>query len=151
MDVSNVLATVAVLVSLFTFVLSHWHDRRMAILGRRPVLVFEYDGNRGWILRNVGSGPALNAIVAQQEDGARWFNPVRIPPLGVGSEFIPQWLGHVNTTGLGVLFDDTEGRPYSATCGNDLSRVFDGYRFGPWQEREIGRHWNHPPYRESTK
>lgn len=148
MDASDALSAIAVVVSLVTFGLSHLHDRRSAILDRRPVLVFEYGGNRGWILRNVGSGPALNPVVAQEKAGGVWFNPVRIPPLAVGTEFIPQWLSHVNTTGLGVLYDDTEGRKYSATCGNDLSRVFEGYRFGPWKEDEIGRHWDHPVYRE---
>jgi hypothetical protein len=148
MDASDILSAIAVVVSLVTFGLTHFHDRRLTVLGRRPVLVFEYDGSRGWILRNVGLGPALNPIVAQKTVGGDWFNPVRIPPLAVGGEFIPLWLRHVNTTGLGVLYDDTDGLPYSATCGNDRSRVFAGHRFGPWKEDEIGRHWNHPMYRE---
>jgi hypothetical protein len=110
-------------------------------------LVFLYDGARGWILRNVGNGPALNVLVAQKKEGT-WFNPVRVPPLSKETEFIPLWLDHVNTTGLGAIYTDSEGVWYTSTTGNDLTQVFDGLRFGPWEEPEIGRHWNHPTYVE---
>jgi hypothetical protein len=148
METRDALSAIALVVSLVTFGLNYLHSRRSLVLTRRPVMIFEYDGNRGWLLRNVGSGPALNAVVAQKKVEGTWFNPVRIPPLAAGGEFLPLWLAHVNKTGLGVLYDDTEGRKYSATCGDDLSQVFEGYQFGPWKTSEIGRHWNHPLYRE---
>lgn len=85
--ISAILSFVALIVSVFAFNLS----RRATVLGRKPVLVFEYDGNRGWILRNVGSGPALNIIVAQKQPSGAWFNPVRVPPLAKDAEFIPKW------------------------------------------------------------
>jgi hypothetical protein len=145
--VAVALSSTAVTVSLFTFALNYLHARRAVVLGRKPVLVFVYDGRTGWILRNVGSGPALNVIVAQRK-GGEWFNPVRVPPLSREAEFIPQWLGHVNTTGLGTTYTDSEGVSYTSTTGSDLSEVFDGARFGPWREKEIGRYWNHPVYQE---
>jgi hypothetical protein len=100
------------------------------------------------VLKNIGSGPALNILVAQKRVGGEWFNPVRIPPLSKDGEYIPTWLGHVNTTGLGAIYSDSEGKPYTSTCGNDLSQVFEGAKFGPWKESDIGRHWNQPLYRE---
>lgn len=146
--ISAILSATALIVSLFTFVLNYRFARRSAILGRKPVLVFEYDGNIGWTLKNVGAGPALNTIVAQKRVGGEWFNPVRVPPLAKDGHMVLTWLGHVNTTGLGATYSDFNGKPYTSTCGNDLSQVFDGTRFGPWPEAKIGRHWDHPTYAE---
>ena len=146
--ISVSLSTTALVVSLTAFALNYRHARRAAVLGRKPVLVFLYDGARGWVLKNVGNGPALNIVVAQKRVGGDWFNPVRIPPLSRDAEYVPLWLGHVNTTGLGAIYTDSEGKSYTSTCGNDLSQVFEGIRFGPWSEAEISRHWNQPLYHE---
>jgi hypothetical protein len=54
--VSAALSTIALIVSLFTFALNYRFARNAAVLGRKPVLVFEYDGNVGWLLKNVGCG-----------------------------------------------------------------------------------------------
>lgn len=143
--VAIALSTAALIVSATSFILNYRHNRRAAVLARKPVLVFECDGATGWILRNVGSGPALNILVAQQRPGAQWLNPVRIPPLSKDGKFVAKWLGHVNTTGLGALYTDFEAVAYTATCGNDLSEVSEGRRFGPWAESEIARHWDNPP------
>jgi hypothetical protein len=146
--ISAALSLVALCVSLFTFMLGYRLTRRLAILGRKPVLVFEYDGEVGWILKNVGAGPALNTTVAQKHVGGDWFNPVRVPPLAKDGKMVLGWLGHVNSTGLGSTYSDFEGKFYTSTCGNDLSRVFEGARLGQWKENQIGRHWSQPPYRE---
>ena len=115
-----------------------------------PVLVFEFDGRRGWLLRNVGNGPALNVVVAQKHvQGAKrgtWFDAVRVPPIGRDAEFTLGWLGYRGDTGLGVLYDDFAapdegGRSYTSTCGNDLNRTYVGSRFGPFTEVEIRAHW----------
>jgi hypothetical protein len=146
--ISAILAATALIVSLLTFALNYRFTRRSAVLGRKPVLVFEYDGMNGWILRNVGVGPALNILVAQKRVGGEWFNPVRVPPLSKDGQMLLRWLGHVNSTGLGATYSDFEGRAYTSTCGNDLSKVFDGPRFGPWSEDRIGQYWNQPIYVE---
>jgi hypothetical protein len=64
--------------------ISYWHNRQSAITGRKPVLTFAYDDKTGWVLQNIGNGPALNVIVAQKEIGGQWFNPVRAPPVSMG-------------------------------------------------------------------
>jgi hypothetical protein len=148
MDASTILSAVAILVSVCTFGLSFWFTWRSSIAAKRPVLVFIYDGSTGWLLRNIGGGPALNVIVAQKRVGGEWFNPVRVPPFAKDGEFAVKWLGHVNTTGLGVTYTDYENRPYTSTCGNDLSRTTQGTRFGPWPEENVGRHWQQPHYEE---
>jgi hypothetical protein len=144
----TLLSVIALLVSVVTFGLSFWFGRRSAVMAQRPVLVFVYQQGTGWILRNIGGGPALNVLVAQKKVGGEWFNPVRIPPFQKDGEFILQWLDQVNTTGLGAIYTDFEDRPYTSTCGNDLSRSFAGAQFGPWPEQAVGRHWNQPIYKE---
>ena len=146
--VSATLSLSALLVSVVTFALSYRYTRKSAVLARKPVLVFEYDGNVGWLLLNVGAGPALNVIVAQKRVGGEWFNPVRVPPLSKDGKVVLGWLNHVNTTGLGATYVDTEQLPYTSTCGNDLSKVCSGTLFGPWPEQQVGRHWNQPLYEE---
>jgi|SRR5712672_193882 len=146
--ISAVLAATALVVSVLTFALNYRYTRRATVLARKPVLVFEYDGYRGWLLRNVGAGPALNVIVAQKRVGGGWFNPVRVPPLSKDAVFVLTWLGHVNNTGLGSTYSDFEAATYTSTCGDDLSTVQEGAIFGPWNESQIGRHWKQPTYRE---
>ncbi len=146
--ITTALSLTALFVSVVTFALNYRHTRHTAVLSRKPVLIFEYDGDSGWILRNVGAGPALNVVVAQKRVGGKWFNPVRVPPLSKDGKFVLQWLNHVNTTGLGATYTDTEQLPYTSTCGNDLSQTFDGVLFGPWPEDQVGRHWSQPSYGE---
>jgi hypothetical protein len=111
-------------------------------------LVFEYDGNIGWTIRNVGMGPALNVVVAQVKRDNDWSHPVRIPPLQKDGQMVLKWVFHVNSTGFGATYTDFENLPYSSTCRADLSKVFKGLRFGPFPESQIRRHWDDPPYFE---
>jgi hypothetical protein len=144
MDFKSLLPIIALLFAIVSFGLSFTLTRRSAVSGIKPVLVFIYDGEKGWILTNIGNGPALNIVVAQKRVNGNWFNPVRVPPISKGSEFRLLWLGHVNDTGLGATYTDFQNRKYSSTCLNDLSRVYSGDKFPEWEEHEIGRHWNHP-------
>lgn len=145
--VSIGIAAIALTFSMVSFAFTYHLTEQVSVTDIKPVLIYEYSGETGWILRNVGKGPALNVLVAQKQPQASWFNPVRVPPLAAGSSFVPTWLGHVNTTGLGATYTDVDGRKYSSTAGNDLTEVHDSYVFGPWKEDEIGRHWNQPAYR----
>ena len=141
MELKDWLSIGAFIVSVISLTISILNNRRSAITGIKPVLAFVYDKDKGWIIQNIGNGPAMNIIVAQKQVNGAWFNPVRIPPISKGAEFIPVWLKHVNDTGLGALYTDFQDRVYSSTCGNDLSRIFDGNRIQRWQEEEIGQHW----------
>jgi hypothetical protein len=150
MELRDWLPIGAFAVSVMSLTISYLSSRKTSITGIKPVLVFVYDEEKGWILQNIGNGPAMNIIVAQKRVGGEWFNPVRIPPVSKGTEFILTWLGHVNDTGLGATYTDFQDRTYSSTCGNDLSRTFEGNKLRVWKEQEIGRHWNHPIYRSKT-
>ena len=151
-DPKIIISILAFLLASISFVMSLWQSWRSGVISRRPVLSIEYVGNTGWHLRNIGNGPGLNVLVAQKRGGiagiGEWFNPVRIPPLGAGESFHMKWLGRVNTTGIGAIYEDFKGRTYSSTCGGDLVRLLVGNHIGKWKEPKIGRHWNHPLYEE---
>lgn len=136
------IAIFALMFSLVSFGLSFWHSLRSFRAGIRPVLVIAYDSSLGWVLRNIGTGPALNIVVAQRNLDGEWFNPVRSPALAAQTQFVLKWLGHVNDTGIGASYEDFKGKVYSSTCGDDLSRIFVGRTLPDWAGREIGRHWN---------
>lgn len=62
--ITATLSSTALLVSVVAFALHHRHTRGSAVLARKPVLIYGYDGELGWVLRNVVAGPALNVSVA---------------------------------------------------------------------------------------
>lgn len=122
-----------------------WHDRQLthenAVLGRKPVLVFQYSGEKGWTLRNVGAGPALNVLIAQKHETGPWFDPVRAPAISKDGEFSLSWLGQTNMRSLGVSYSDFEGVRYTSVSEADVSRVQEGSLLGSWSEREIQPFW----------
>lgn len=96
------ISVVSVGIAFASFVVNFVLNQRAAVRARKPVLVFVDDPEEGcWVLRNVGNGPSLNVLIAQRAEG-RWFNPVRVPPLGRDSSFPLRWLGRVSNTGLGA-------------------------------------------------
>jgi hypothetical protein len=126
MSTAVFLSTVSVAVALLSFVANFLISQRAAVRTRKPVLVFVDDREQGcWVLRNVGSGPALNVLVAQPA-GRQWFNPVLVPPFGKDSAIPLTWLGRINITGLGASYSDFEDRRYSPTLGGDRSRTYEG-------------------------
>jgi hypothetical protein len=139
-DIKTVVSVVALVVSVMALVISMIATGRTAVAGRRPVLIFDYDSERGWRIRNVGNGPALNVIVAQKKDG-EWFDPTRIPPLAKDAEYVLRWCLHVNDTGLGSTYTDVADMAYTSSCGNDLSTTRLGHHLPRWSEPEIRRDW----------
>jgi hypothetical protein len=152
---ANGLAVAALVISVITFVLSYRATTAAERRSRLPVLVFVYDGDRAWLLRNVGNGPALNVIVAQKHTTGghadAWYNPVRVPPIARDAEFPLPWLDPVGDFGLGATYQDFlsadvrgGGRVFTVTCGNDLNAVTPGRLFPRWAEQQVRPHWAPP-------
>jgi hypothetical protein len=134
----------AFIISILALLISWYTSQRSAVSGRRPVLVFVYDTEKGWRVRNIGNGPALDIVIAKKRIGGAWFDPVRIPPLPADGEFALTWCRFVNDVGLGATYFDIAAMPYSSKCGNDLSVTEPGRMLPAWKEENIRRHWNHP-------
>ena len=146
MDVSDYLSVVAIAISITAIFVAGYFSFCTLKTSRKPVLVLEFDGRTGWILSNIGNGPALNILIAQKRVGGGWFNPVRVPPLARDAEMVLKWLRRMNDAGIGVTYEDFKGNRYSTTCGNDLSLTYVGSILPAWEEKEIGRHWSHAEY-----
>src|SRR5215469_9212280 len=94
----------AIVLSAVTFGVTYHASQVTERRTRMPVLVFVYSP-QGWVLRNVGNGPALNVEVAQQiksgEEAGRWIRPVRVRKIGKGNDVLLRWLDHDNVHHFG--------------------------------------------------
>jgi hypothetical protein len=159
MTVSVTIATIALFISVVTFLINLWLGHRVAVRGRKPVLVFVYQYRPGrgpaptWHLQNIGKGPALNVLVAMRVPKYQaWYKPVRVPPLAEDADFECHWLEPYDPQedfGLGVEYTDSEGRWYTATTGNDNAVVLEGRWLPRWKPDEISPHWRTPTIVES--
>lgn len=93
-----------------------------------------YDRQRGWLLHNVGNGPALNIMVAarktHEQPESEWQAPTRVPPIARDAEFELKWLAHSNVAVLAATYQDflaadtsREPRSYTVTCAYDLNHI----------------------------
>jgi hypothetical protein len=145
MDWKQYVSVAALAFSLVSFTFSYSLSSRSAVTSIRPVLVFEYTHDAGWSVRNVGSGPALNVLIASKNEGGDWRNPVRIPAIQRDGHFLLSWIGHQNIRTLGATYMDIAERDYSSTSVNDLSQTFEGNKLRAWGESEIAAHWKAAP------
>ncbi|MBT9595413.1 MAG: hypothetical protein IV094_05490 [Vitreoscilla sp.] len=141
MDWKQYTSVVALAFSVVSFMLSYSLSSHSAVTSIRPVLVFEYTHEAGWSIRNVGSGPAMNVLVAGKAEGSDWLDPVRIPALQRDGRFPLAWIGHANIRTLGATYVDIADRPYSSVSTNDLSTTSAGNLLRAWPESEITAHW----------
>ncbi len=145
MDWKQYVSVAALLFSLVSFALTFSLSRTTAVTSVRPVLVFEYAEPEGWVVRNVGNGPALNVLVAMKDDDSDWSRPVRIPTVKRDGAFELRWLGDVNVRTLGVSYMDIAARVYSSESTNDLSEIHERNLLPEWPEDSITAHWKLPP------
>lgn len=143
MNWKEYVAAVALVVSIGSCAVSYHLARQTVATSVRPVLVFQYDPNDGWTLRNVGNGPALNVLIAlKTDDLADWTEPMRIPPLSKDGQFsLQRWAVYWRSRTLGATYSDIQERVYSTTCTNDLSEIHEGGVLKSWPDSEIRRHW----------
>jgi hypothetical protein len=145
------LSLLALVVSLISLVTSSVLSMRTLRTNIKPVIAVLYDGERGWLINNVGNGPALNIVVCQRDPQHHWLHPVRVPPLPVHGTFELRWLGHENDHAIGVMYEDLHRYKYSSVCANDLTTINDGSIFPKWRENAIGRHWWQNPIQPTAQ
>jgi hypothetical protein len=129
-----VVSLLAFVVAVGSFVVAYVTERR----SRMPVLQFVWLHEQGvWALDNVGSGPALNPIVAEADRTALttsvkevWQRPILIPSIAAGGRAILPW---ATTTGaLGASYTDATRFFYTTKCGGDVSIFFVGLHLPRW-------------------
>jgi len=137
-------AGIAVLVSIVSLWVALWTFVRSRVTSLQPVLVFTFDSRTGWLLRNIGNGPALDIIGAERPKDAGWSMPMRIPPLSPSAQVEVSPLGHHNVPELACSYRDIDGRCYTSVCEHDLTVVQKGRALPIWPEEQIERLWVEP-------
>jgi hypothetical protein len=147
---SNVLSFVAIFVSAVTFGLAQQLQRVAERRSRIPVLVFDYDPELHWRIRNVGNGPALNIDFAMKKnpDDKDWQHPTRIPPIARDSAFSLTWLGTSDVAVMAAAYEDflaadtaRRGRTYTVRMANDKNQIVPRRELPVWDISESMAHW----------
>jgi hypothetical protein len=124
----TVAPAISAIAASLAFTAAVYFNRRTELRVVRPVLVFVYK-EEGWYVSNVGNGPALDIVVAQQIPHRQWEKAVRIPPLGKDREFKLHWIEDDNIRGLGATYSSFDGLRYTSECHDDLTTVKSRDRF----------------------
>lgn len=140
-----VVAAIACIVSALSYI----NSRRVERTNIRPTLVFVFDGAAGWRLENIGSGPAVNILVAEGNsrsipDSPNWESPVRVPPLGQKGAHALHWNRFTNADQLGATYSDILGRQYTTKCDRDENKLDKGNALPKWSENQIVASWKLP-------
>src|SRR5262249_28322857 len=91
----------------------------------RPVLVFVCKvRDKEWLIQNVGTGPALDVLVAEKtHEEQPWTRFKRLPPLSkdgeINLESAPSFFA--------VTYTDAENNAYSTTCSRYRNQLQTGH------------------------
>jgi hypothetical protein len=116
-------------------------SKESAVNSRRPVLAFVLEQG-GWVVKNVGNGPALNIIAAEAGPDLKWQYPVRLPPLGKDEPFPLTW--PVAQHLFALTYEDFAGIKYWSRCIDTLSSTGKGVKvegWPRWKNSEITPYW----------
>lgn len=137
----TILASMALIISVVGVVVQYLMSWKSAAAAERPILVFEYDIEIGWMVRNCGNGPAVNILLMFKGDRSEWLFPLRIPAVSSGSDFGLSSIGHINVRTLGAWYEDFSGDVYSTASTDDKNVLRSGQRYPTLEEADVKRAW----------
>jgi hypothetical protein len=126
-DWISLVAAAIALLALLVGAVSYFLNRRNTVTGKQPVIVFEFDQQAGWKIRNIGKGPAMNVVVDVRGKATDWSHPVAVPSVREGAEFTLWWIGTLNVWMLGATYSDFEGRLYTTISQHDAVKLVRGH------------------------
>jgi hypothetical protein len=127
----DILVWIPVLVSAIAIFVAN----RAVTRSLRPVLVFVCEvRDKLWCVQNVGTGPALDILVAEKDrDGQPWARFKRLPPLPRDGKIqlrsAPSFFA--------VIYHDGENNTYSTICSGYRNRLQKGRVFDNPDEDQI--------------
>jgi len=137
-EIISILALIVAIISTWTSIHYSKLNNKTNIL---PLLVFLYNEEEGWLLKNVGNGPALNiTIVYQKHNETKWCKPTRSYPIENGVQINISWVGD-NPNKLGVTYFDAYNKVYNSICDDDLTKIFHENILPVWKNSEVKRIW----------
>jgi len=122
-DAKDILVGIPVLVSVIAIFVAN----RAVTRSLRPVLVFVCEvRDKVWCVQNVGTGPALDIVVAEKDrDEQPWARFKRLPPLPKNGKIqlrsAPSFFA--------VTYHDAENNTYSTICSGYRNRLQKGHVF----------------------
>lgn len=140
METEVYLSIFAILISIFTYIISYFRNIKGTIENKQPILIFSYEKSDVWTVTNVGNGPALNILI-HHGNQEFWLSPTRIPALSKDASFELSWLKNTNILKLGSTYTDFNGKEYSTVCQEDHSKLFKGTKI-EFEPSSIIQHWN---------
>src|SRR5262249_42348233 len=136
-DAKDILVWIPVLVSVIAVIVAN----RAVTRSLRPVLVFVCEvRDKVWCVQNVGTGPALDILVAEKDrDEQLWARFMRLPPLPRDGKIplrsAPRFLA--------VTYHDAENNAYSTVCPGDRNRLQTAmFLINPMRTRLVWIHMN---------
>jgi len=131
MDTKDFLAGISAIVSVISALIA----RRAVTRNLRPVLVFVREKSKGvWLLKNVGTGPALDITIAEKDrQELPYARFLRLPPLAKDGQ-IPLLSA---PSIFAVTYADAENKPYSTICSGYRNRCQTGHVFTQPPENQI--------------
>jgi hypothetical protein len=130
--ISAGISATALIVSLMAYLLS----RQNAVASRRPVLVFEWNEEKGWRVDNPGNGPAVNVRVSVRGKRTGWTPAVTVPAIASGAGFDLAWIGKLNAWMLGAEYEDFNGCQYTTVAQHDRNLAIKGLRLDKFLEHD---------------
>jgi hypothetical protein len=129
-DVGNIVACISAVVAVISAVIA----RQAVTRSLRPVLVFVRDEHQVWFVKNVGTGPALDILVAEKDRAEQTWNRFkRLPPLPKDGQIpLPS-----APSFFAVTYNDAENKRYSTICSGFRNRLQKGHVFDKPDEKKI--------------
>ena len=129
-NLGDILACISAVVAVISACIA-W---RAVTRNLRPVLVFVRDQHKVWFVKNVGTGPALDVLVAEKDrDEQGWQRFKRLPPLPKDGQIsLPS-----APSFFAVTYNDAENKPYSTICSGYRNRLQKGHVFDKPDEKQI--------------
>ena len=130
----------ALVVSFFSLIFTILYSRKRLRTNIAPILIFSRDQLKGWLLENVGNGPALNVVV-YDGDLEALKKAVRCYGIAKGAIIDLPWTEHPEQ--LGATYEDAMGNQYTSLAKDDLTTIKRGTLIKWQQEIQRERYIRH--------
>ena len=125
----DVIATIALVVSLISFIVTVILTRVRDKVALKPMLVFLYKNEGGWHIENVGNGPAFDVIFTRVDDHSA-AKHVRLPTIAKGGILRIHFASEDNSIVFLATYRDIDERKYTSKSEHDVSKITKGWRGG---------------------
>jgi hypothetical protein len=138
-DAKDIFAFLSAIVSVIAAYIA-W---RAVTRNLRPILVFVRDPQINiWFVKNVGTGPALDVLIAEKDrEELPWSRFLRLPPIPKDGQITLKSAPSL----FAATYTDAENKAYSTICSGYRNRPQKGYVFDKPQEQLIRLYTAGPP------